>query len=247
MVILYSKLNGGQIRQIPVHFENLVELNRFVRELKERYQTKVGVWDVGMHRGLPFTDLHMSDFVDGRKFIPPLYKVDPSYCPNPNGDALEGNPVLVTAEKAQELMNSGKTCRMADPPWLRDWSKSVLLPGRSSERVAIGKLKHEGPSLLRTLMEKSPESRALDMIEDLKRKFEKTGITPQLILMGRGVEAALIEECKVEPHLRNKLNPDDKILGLSFVVLDDLPRATLFLTTEKEGRRIISQVAGAGK
>ena len=45
MILIYSKLNGGQIRHIDAHFENLLDLNRFVKELGDQYQTSHKTWD----------------------------------------------------------------------------------------------------------------------------------------------------------------------------------------------------------
>ena len=45
MILIYSRLNGGQIREIPAQFDNLRDLEEFVKELKERYRTKVETWD----------------------------------------------------------------------------------------------------------------------------------------------------------------------------------------------------------
>jgi len=45
MVLIYSKLNGGQIRHIPVGIENLAELRSMVEEIKARYHTQEVIWD----------------------------------------------------------------------------------------------------------------------------------------------------------------------------------------------------------
>jgi hypothetical protein len=39
MILIYSKLNGGQLRHISAEFKDLQELNQFVKELKFRYNT----------------------------------------------------------------------------------------------------------------------------------------------------------------------------------------------------------------
>jgi hypothetical protein len=45
MILIYSRLNGGQIREVRANFNNLKELNEFVRELKQRYATNHEIWD----------------------------------------------------------------------------------------------------------------------------------------------------------------------------------------------------------
>lgn len=45
MILIYSKLNGGQLRHIPVDIGNIPQLEKIVRELKEMYGTTVETWD----------------------------------------------------------------------------------------------------------------------------------------------------------------------------------------------------------
>jgi len=49
MILVYSKLNGGQIRYIDVDFDNMEELNSFVTTLKKRYNTNKETWDTPPH------------------------------------------------------------------------------------------------------------------------------------------------------------------------------------------------------
>ncbi len=46
MILIYSKINGGQLKHIDVNFKDLQELLKLVKELKERYNTKVTTYDV---------------------------------------------------------------------------------------------------------------------------------------------------------------------------------------------------------
>lgn len=54
MILIYSKLKGGQLKHIPVKLDSLVELNELVKHLKERYSTKKATWDIpyGYNRSL---------------------------------------------------------------------------------------------------------------------------------------------------------------------------------------------------
>jgi len=45
MIIIYSKLKGGQMRLIPAQFDNLKDLEDYVSYLKEKYKTKMERWD----------------------------------------------------------------------------------------------------------------------------------------------------------------------------------------------------------
>lgn len=45
MILIYSQLNGGQLRYIEVNFNDLKELLQLVKELKKRYQTDKIWWD----------------------------------------------------------------------------------------------------------------------------------------------------------------------------------------------------------
>ena len=45
MILVYSKLNGGQLRHIPAKFENLKELNDFVQLVKAEYNAKDVIFD----------------------------------------------------------------------------------------------------------------------------------------------------------------------------------------------------------
>jgi len=45
MILVYSKLNGGQLRHIDADFKDLRELQRFVTELRNRFKTDYTTWD----------------------------------------------------------------------------------------------------------------------------------------------------------------------------------------------------------
>lgn len=45
MIYVFSKLNGGQIRHIEANFDNLKELNGFVKRVKDRYKAIDTIWD----------------------------------------------------------------------------------------------------------------------------------------------------------------------------------------------------------
>lgn len=45
MILIYSKLNGGQLRHIEASFDNLYQLNNFVKDLRERFRTDRETWD----------------------------------------------------------------------------------------------------------------------------------------------------------------------------------------------------------
>lgn len=62
MILIYSRLKGGQIREIPVRFNNLIELNDLVCRLKREYKTSSETWDVP-HRIRSFKDHN-----DGRRY-----------------------------------------------------------------------------------------------------------------------------------------------------------------------------------
>lgn len=46
MILIYSHLKGGQIRHIDADFNDLRELNSFVRELKGRFKTETVTYDL---------------------------------------------------------------------------------------------------------------------------------------------------------------------------------------------------------
>jgi len=46
MILIYSRLNGGQIQEIKADFKNIQELQQCVKELKQRYNTKYETWDI---------------------------------------------------------------------------------------------------------------------------------------------------------------------------------------------------------
>lgn len=46
MVLVYSRLNGGQLRHIDINFSNLNDLEFFVKETKRKYNTEVETWDL---------------------------------------------------------------------------------------------------------------------------------------------------------------------------------------------------------
>jgi len=45
MILVYSRLNGGQIKEIRADFKNLKELDRFVKQLKHQFNTTNTTWD----------------------------------------------------------------------------------------------------------------------------------------------------------------------------------------------------------
>lgn len=45
MILIYSRLNGGQIREIRADFRNVQDLNEFVKQLQARFNTDSVVWD----------------------------------------------------------------------------------------------------------------------------------------------------------------------------------------------------------
>lgn len=45
MILIYSRLGGGQLREISANFDTIAELNAFVRTLKAKYNTSYDVWD----------------------------------------------------------------------------------------------------------------------------------------------------------------------------------------------------------
>ena len=45
MILIYSHLNGGQIRHIDADFDNISDLNSFVRELKDRFKVTHTIYD----------------------------------------------------------------------------------------------------------------------------------------------------------------------------------------------------------
>lgn len=48
MILIYSKINGGQLRHIEADFKDLCELNEFTRHLRERYNasSRAETWDL---------------------------------------------------------------------------------------------------------------------------------------------------------------------------------------------------------
>ena len=57
MILVYSHINGGQLRHINAEFANLQELNAFVKRLEAEFRTSRTTWDLphGMDRRL-FSD-----------------------------------------------------------------------------------------------------------------------------------------------------------------------------------------------
>lgn len=47
MILVYSRLGGGQIREIPARFDNISDLNRAVKEIEGRYgaDPRGTIWD----------------------------------------------------------------------------------------------------------------------------------------------------------------------------------------------------------
>jgi len=45
MILIYTRLGGGQIREIEADFENLADLNRFCQRIKESFRTKQIIYD----------------------------------------------------------------------------------------------------------------------------------------------------------------------------------------------------------
>jgi hypothetical protein len=52
MILIYSNLRGGQIREIDANFQNIAELQAFVHELRERFNTRKVTYDVPSGMGL---------------------------------------------------------------------------------------------------------------------------------------------------------------------------------------------------
>ena len=46
MILIFSRLKGGQIRQIDADFKDLKELNELAKHLKEKYKTKDIFYDL---------------------------------------------------------------------------------------------------------------------------------------------------------------------------------------------------------
>lgn len=46
MILIYSKLNGGQLRHIEVDFKNMQELDIFTKHLREKYRTQIETRDL---------------------------------------------------------------------------------------------------------------------------------------------------------------------------------------------------------
>ena len=45
MILIYSKLNGGQIRHIDANFESIRDLDKFIIELQQRFRTEIVTLD----------------------------------------------------------------------------------------------------------------------------------------------------------------------------------------------------------
>lgn len=56
MILIYSRLNGGQLRHIEADFKDLRQLDELVRELKARYRTDRETWDPPQG-GMKLTDI----------------------------------------------------------------------------------------------------------------------------------------------------------------------------------------------
>ena len=46
IILIYSRLKGGQLREISADFKNINELNMFVMELRRRFNTDSVVYDL---------------------------------------------------------------------------------------------------------------------------------------------------------------------------------------------------------
>lgn len=46
MILIYSRLNGGQLRHIDADFKDIRDLDEFVRALRDRFKTSRETWDV---------------------------------------------------------------------------------------------------------------------------------------------------------------------------------------------------------
>lgn len=46
MILIYSRLKGGQLRHIDADFKDIKDLDRFVHELRDRFKTSRETWDV---------------------------------------------------------------------------------------------------------------------------------------------------------------------------------------------------------
>ena len=49
MILIYSKLKGGQLRHIDVDLKDMNHLHTAVREIKQRYGTRKEIWDTPHH------------------------------------------------------------------------------------------------------------------------------------------------------------------------------------------------------
>jgi len=49
MILIYSPLKGGQIREIKADFKNMKDLNDFVLELRNRFNTDNITFDLPIH------------------------------------------------------------------------------------------------------------------------------------------------------------------------------------------------------
>lgn len=48
MIIIFSKLKGGQVRHIDAQFDSISELNHLTKQLKEKYRPKDIIYDLPM-------------------------------------------------------------------------------------------------------------------------------------------------------------------------------------------------------
>lgn len=53
MILIFTRMGGGQIRHIPVDLQNMRDLNDLVKELKYRYRVVKPFWDCPPHMGNP--------------------------------------------------------------------------------------------------------------------------------------------------------------------------------------------------
>lgn len=49
MILIYTRLNGGQLRHVEADFKDIKELTNFVRDLKRRFHTTRGIYDSPPH------------------------------------------------------------------------------------------------------------------------------------------------------------------------------------------------------
>ena len=146
-----------------------------------------------------------------------------------------GEPIFSHVLRSDEI-------KFADPPIkLRD----IMIPGRCSGSIPITKMKFRGKSLVRSLTE---GTLVMDTILSLKKKLRAVGVEPEVVLFAPDVFEKFAKECDVGSLLKLASNSDNtlqEIVGLSFNVLNNLPRGTVYVTTHEEADFIRESLEGA--